>query len=113
MVNAKETIEKIWWAIPPVVIVFGVPFCTAINEMVEFSHPPSLFISCYGKHFLCMIGRFIALNGLVAISTFGCMSIGYYLSKRKSLPLRIIVPTIFEFGGFLVSYLILAMMYTH
>jgi len=71
MVNAKEIIEKIWWVIPPIVIVFGMPLVYTFKEMVEFSQPMALFIWCYSKNFSVYIRNFTVLGGIVAILTFG------------------------------------------
>jgi len=106
MVNAKEIIEKIWWVIPPIVIVFGMPLVYTFKEMVEFSQPMALFIWCYSKNFSVYIRNFTVLGGIVAILTFGFMGIGYYLSRKKEASLRILIPIITALLGYFVSHII-------
>jgi len=106
MVNAKELIEEIWWAIPPVVVVFGIPLVYTFKEMIEFSQPINLFIWCYGKNLFVHIRNFTVLGGIVAILTFGFMGIGYCLSRKKGTSLRIFSPIILALLGYFVSHVI-------
>jgi len=106
MANAKEIIERIWWIIPPLVIVFGIPLVYTFKEMMEFSQPMNLFIWCYGKNLFEYIRIFTVLGGIVAILTFGFMGIGYYLSRKKGASLRILIPIIIALLGYFVSHVI-------
>ena len=108
MLNCKDVIEKIWWAIPPAVIVFGIPLVYTFKEMAEFSQPMNLFIWCYGKNIniyiyneiLSFFGRFII------VSMFASMGLGYYLSRKKTVLLRIISPIITALLGYFVSHIV-------
>ncbi|MCK4732774.1 MAG: hypothetical protein KAT65_09995 [Methanophagales archaeon] len=107
MTKTKDVIEKIWWVIPPIIVVFGIPLFLTIKEMIEFSQPLGLFIWCYGKNlFLHMIKKFITLYGIVAIFTFGFMGVGYYLSRKRTVSLRILIPLITAFLGYFISHII-------
>lgn len=110
MVKGKSLIEKVWWVIPPVVVVFGIPLYDTLDEMVEFSLPLSLFIWSYGKNISCMINDLTFFGGIVAISMLGFMALGYYLTIRKSLSLRLILPIILGiigfYGGIIVLFII-------
>jgi hypothetical protein len=106
MLNCKGVIEKIWWVIPPVVIVLGIPLVYTFKEMMEFSQPMNLFIWCYGKNLFVHIRNFTVLSGIVAISTFGFMRLGYYLSRKKEASLRILSPIIIALLGYFISQVI-------
>ncbi|RLA77337.1 MAG: hypothetical protein DRG33_07115 [Deltaproteobacteria bacterium] len=114
MLNCKNMIEKIWWAIPPVVVLFVfmplqiyfnlrkyhlAPFSmgTVINEWVF--HISQWFADPLGMIFVVLI--------------IGFMGIGYYIAIRKSLLLRIVVPTMLGIMGFYVGYVILLLMRMH
>ena len=106
MAKYKEIIEKIWWVIPPVVVVFGIPLVYTFKEMIEFSQPMNLFIWCYGKNLFVCLRNFTVLGGIVAILTFGFMGIGYYLSRKKGTSLRIFSPIIIALLGYFISHVI-------
>lgn len=107
MTKTKCLIEKIWWAIPPVVVVFGIPLFLTLKEMIDFSQSPSLFIWCYSKNFyIHIIKKFIVLYGLVTIFTFGFMGVGYYLSRGNVISLRMIIPIITAVLGYFISHII-------
>ena len=107
MTNIRDLIEKIWWVIPPIIIVFGIPLYFTIDEMIEFSRPASLFLSCYGENFPILIDiavSFGPFGGIVAIFTFGFMGIGYYLvRKQPSLLWRIIIVLVLGIIGFVAG----------
>ena len=108
MLNCKGVIEKIWWVIPPVVIVFGIPLVYTFKGMMEFSHPMDLFIWCYGKNIHIYIYNeiFSFFGRFIIIFTFASMGIGYYLSRKESVLLRIISPIIAALLGYFVSHIV-------
>lgn len=113
MVNAKELIEEIWWAIPPVVIVFGIPLFHTYREISTFGLPVNSFVDIYIKctYLYLLKGFFSFATAFIMISTSISIGIGYCLTIKRSLSLRIIVPIITGFFGYLVSLLLIAMMY--
>jgi hypothetical protein len=104
MVNAKEIIEKIWWVIPPVVVVFGLPLYWTLEEMIKYTQP----VNSYTKNLLWIEALFYPpIDRVVIMLTFGSIGIGCYLIRRKSLPLRIIVPIISGVIGFYIGCIVL------
>ena len=98
MTKIRDLIEKIWWVMPPIIVVFGIPLYDALDKTIryrpvnyiDFLMVPEIFIS-WG-----FLG-----GGILIIFTFGFMGIGYYLVRKKmSLALRIIVPSILGIIGF-------------
>jgi len=93
--KTKDLIEKIWWVIPPVVVVFVYyPLFITIAEG-RYSLGKCIFWLQY--LFLSSIGR------IYVIFTFGFMGIGYYLTRGKSLSLRVAVPIILAIIGHFVG----------
>ena len=86
MTKTKDLIEKIWWAIPPVVVVFGVLHFITMEYDGSFSLDKYVFwlqillLTSYGR--------------ITTIFMFVFMGIGYYLTSDKQLVLRIVVPII-------------------
>jgi len=108
MVNAKEIIEKIWWVLPPIVIVFGLPLYWTLEEMITYTQPVNSFASIYIKNLLWIEALFYPpIDRVVIMLTFGSICIGCYLIRRKSLPLRIIVPIILGVIGFYIGCIVL------
>jgi len=98
MVKDKRLIEKVWWMIPPVFMVFVFLPVFRWLEVRRYS---------FGE----WIGTFQYLLGsidgrIVTISMFGLMGIGYYFIRRKTLLLRIIIPIILAIIGFYMGFLI-------
>ena len=95
MTKIKDQIEKIWWVIPPVVVVFVYyPLFITIAEG-RYSLGKCIFWLQY--LFLSSIGR------IYVIFTLGFMGIGYCLTRKKSLPLRVAVPIILAVIGHFVG----------
>ena len=95
MTKTKYLIEKIWWVIPPVVVVFGVLHFLTMEYDGSFSLDKYVFwlqfllLTSYGR--------------ITTISMFVFMGIGYYMVRGESLALRIVVPTILATIGFFVG----------
>jgi len=113
MINAKEIIEKIWWVIPPVVVVLGIPLFHTCREISTFGLPVSSFVDIYIKctYLYLVKGFFSFATGFIIISTSASIGIGYYITMKRSLSLRITIPMITGFFGYLVSLLLVAMIY--
>jgi hypothetical protein len=102
MTKIRDLIEKIWWVIPPIIVVFGMPLYFALDSMIRYSYPVNY------SDLLMVLGTFISFGflggGILIIFTFGFMGYGCYLvRKRTSLSLRIIVPSILGIIGFYVG----------
>jgi hypothetical protein len=106
MTKIRDLIEKIWWVIPPIILVFGVPLYYTFNEMITCFIPMSLssFIWYYSKNFPIVMGSFFSFRiyGIIAaiifLSFIGC---GYYaVRKHPSLLWRIIIVSGLAFIGF-------------
>ncbi len=85
MVEAKEIIEKIWWLIPPVVVVLGIPlFHIFYGTMV--SGYPYASADRYTYIYMYIIGYIIfSIPGkVIVIVTSVCMYIGYYATRKKN-----------------------------
>ncbi|MHC1600377.1 MAG: hypothetical protein ACXQS5_06135 [Candidatus Methanospirareceae archaeon] len=98
MANAKEIIEKIWWVIPPVVVVFMFLPVFRWLDVGRCSFGEWIGI------FQFLLGEITGI--IVAISMAMFMGIGYYLIKRKSLLLRLIIPTLLAIIGFYIGFVI-------
>ena len=108
MAKYKEIIEKIWWVIPSVVVAFGLPLYWTLEEMVKYTQPVNSFAIIYTKNLLWIEALFYPpIDRVVIILTFGSIGIGCYLLRRKSLPLRIIVPIISGVIGFYIGCIVL------
>jgi hypothetical protein len=114
MTNIRALIEKIWWVIPPIIIVFGIPFLFTIAEMVSCSQPISLFFWSYSKNLEFIPGtitEFFPLSAIIIIFFLGFMGIGYYLvRKQPSLLRRIIIVSVLGIIGFFAGLALVAMM---
>ena len=71
MAESTDLIEKIWWVIPPVVIVLGIPLVYTFKEMMEFTQPMNLFIWCYGKNLFVYIRNLPFLVGSLQYQLLG------------------------------------------
>lgn len=95
MTKTEDMIEKVWWMIPPVIIVFVFyPIFITITDG-RYSLGKCVFWLQY--LFLSPIGR------IYVVFTFGFMGIGYYVTREKSLSLRVAVPTILSVIGFFIG----------
>jgi hypothetical protein len=104
MTKIRDIIEKIWWVIPPIIVVFGIPLYRAVKQTLEPSVPLNWFIALFGTHLSFMIEYLTALYGTVAIFFFGFMGIGYYLvRKQPSLLRRIIIVSVLGIIGWIVG----------
>ena len=112
MVNAKEIIEKIWWVIPPAVVVLFITIRRTFWEMMHFNRPLHSFASLYEKNTLALLHFhfFDFWGAIVTLSTIAFMSIGYYLSRKKSVAMRIAVPTITAIMGYYVSAVLISLL---
>lgn len=92
MAKAKSLLEKVWWVIPPVVVVFGIPLYDTLAEMIDYSLPAGSFAWVYIKNFLTMMDDLLSFGGILAIFLFGFIALGYYLARNKSILLRVALP---------------------
>lgn len=113
MAESKKIIEKIWWVIPPVVVVFGIPLFHTCREISTFGLPISSFVDIYIKctYLYLVKGFFSFATGFIIISTFVAICVGYYITMKRSLSLRITIPMITGFFGYLISLLLVAVIY--
>lgn len=101
MIKIKDLIEKIWWMIPPVVVVFVFMPLEAYFEVRR--HYLGHFngwdvVNYWISTFLYCTSELFAM--ILIVFTFGFMSFGYYLIRRKSLALRISIPILLAILGF-------------
>lgn len=110
MAKAKEIIEKIWWAIPPVVVVLGIPLFHIFYGTVVSGYPYAS-ADKYTYIYMYIIGYIIfSIPGkVIVILTSISMYIGYYISRKKSLTLRIITPIITAVLGYFISLTLIIM----
>ena len=114
MTKIRDLIEKIWWVIPPIIVVFGIPLYFAVKQTLEPSVPLNWFIALYGEHLSLMIEYLTSFGGIVTIFFFGFMGIGYYLTRKQtSLLLRIIITTILGIIGSFAGIILMSMMGAH
>ena len=115
MTNIRDLIEKIWWVIPPIIIVFGIALIITIVEIIGFPQPAHLFFWYFGKN-LCSLFLWIFTDSspataIVIMFFLGFMGYGYYLvRKQPSLLRRIIIPLILGIIGFFAGTILIAMM---
>ena len=111
MLNCKGAIEKIWWAIPPVVVTLFIPLRMAVWEMTHFNRPVSSFVSLYAKNILISSFHFLSFWGvIVTISTIVFMGVGYYLSRKRYVVVRIVVPIITAIIGHYISTVLISLL---
>ena len=112
MLNCKGVIEKIWWAIPPVVVILFITMRRTFWEMTYFNRPLHSFISLYEKNTLALLHFhfFDFWGAIVALSTIVFMGIGHYLSRKKSVAMRIAAPTITAIIGYYVSAVLISLL---
>jgi hypothetical protein len=112
MAKAKSLLEKIWWVIPPVVVVFGIPLFHIFYGTVTSGYPYSpLDWSAYVYIYSYIIGYIIfsTPGKLILILLSICMCFGYYISRRKSLLVRIFTPIIASIAGYFISLTVIMM----
>ena len=106
----KELIDKIWWVIPPLIFVFGLELYFTFDEISYFSLPLSSFLRVFVKNVLSSSYYFFGFKSywglIITLSTIASMVIGYFLSMKRPLIIRIVVPVITAIIGFLVSTVI-------
>ncbi|HUV02665.1 MAG TPA: hypothetical protein VMW67_04370 [Desulfobacteria bacterium] len=109
MAKAKSLFEKVWWVIPPVVVVLVLPLRMVFWDMVHYDRPLSSFVGRYEKYFLdFLFYHFFDFWGvIIALLTIAFMGIGYYLSRRKSIAIRTVVPIIAAIIGYYFSFILL------
>jgi hypothetical protein len=118
MTKIRDLIEKIWWVIPPIIVVFGITLVYTIFEMIGFSHPALWFFWYFGKN-LCSLFLWIFTDSspttaIIIMFFLGFMGYGYYLvRKQPSLIRRIIIPLILGMVGFFAGTILMAMMGAH
>jgi len=109
LTKAKSLIERIWWAIPPVVVFFlAVPFTYIFIEMSEFGFGSDLFIRLYIKNlsiFSYMVSDDPTGNGAL-VFTIVFIALGSHLTRKKVLLMRLTVPIVLGTIGFFVGILI-------
>jgi len=92
MSNGKEILEKIWWVIPPVVVFFGLPIFHILYGTITSGYPyASLDRYMYGFGYIVGYAIHSLYGAFIIISTVTFMGIGYYISRQKSLSLRILM----------------------
>ncbi|GEM_PF-1799430 len=117
MAKEKQLLEKIWWVIPPVVVILLTSLQRAVEAMRYFNRPLSSFASTFVHSFLEVFGFGRQIGGdwvfnpslwdMGALSLTGIfMGIAYYSSRNRSMSIRIIIPTIIGFFGYYISLLI-------
>jgi hypothetical protein len=108
MTKIRDLFEKIWWVIPPIVVVLGIPLYFTVEEMLYFSLPFSF--NLFAKNILNASYYFLGFKSywglIITLSTIASMVIGYFLSMKRPLSIRIVVPVITAIIGFLVSTVI-------
>lgn len=109
LTKAKSLIERIWWAIPPVVVFFlAVPFTYIFIEMSEFGFGFDLFTRLYIKNlsiFSYMVSDDPTGNGAL-VFTIVFIALGSHLTRKKVLLIRLTVPILLGTIGFFVGILI-------
>ena len=112
MAESKKIIEKIWWAIPPVVVVLFITIRRTFWEMTHFNRPLHSFVGLYEKNTLALLNFhfFDFWGAIVTLSTIAFMGIGYYLSRKKSVAMRIAAPTITAIIGYYVSAVLISLL---
>jgi hypothetical protein len=105
MTKIRDIIEKIWWVIPPIVIVFGTLLYFTVEEALYFSLP--LTFNLFVKNILYASYYYLGFKScwglIITLLTFTSMVMGYFLSRKKSLIIRIGVPIITAIIGFWIS----------
>ena len=108
LTKTKSLIERIWWAIPPVVVFFlTVPFTYIFLEMSEFDFGFDSFVSLYIKNlsiFSYMVSDDPTGNGAL-VFTIVFIALGSYLTRKKVLLIRLTVPIVLGTIGFFVGIL--------
>ena len=106
MAESKKTIEKIWWAIPPIFIVFV--FFPLIHHWGAFE--------CVSFESYVRTLKFLVIDEPTPIFfhsyfIFGFMCVGYYVSRRKGLMLRITIPIILAIFGMFIEIVAMFVIY--
>ena len=105
MTKIRDLIEKIWWVIPPIVVVLGIPLYFTVDEMLYFSLPFSF--NLFAKNILNASYYYLGFKScwglIITLLTLTSMVMGYFLSRKRPLTIRIGVPIITAIIGFWVS----------
>ena len=114
MVKGKRLIERIWWLIPPLFFLFVYMPLRAYFTLRHYPHFNSWgvvdkLVSDWPSYLYSWITNPIEI--ILPVFVFGFMAIGCYITRRKSLPLRIIVPIILSFIGEYMAFLMLLAIY--
>ena len=109
MVKGKRLIEKVWWVIPPMVVAVFITLRRAVWEMTYFNRPLCVFVSLYMKNTLALLYfHFFDFWGIIImLLTITFMGIGYYLSRNKSIIIRVVVPIIAAIIGYYGSLVLI------
>ena len=111
MVKGKRLIEKVWWMIPPVFITLFIPLQMAVWEMIPFNRPLSSFFTLYAKNALISPFHFSSFWGVIlTLLTIAFLGVGYYLSKKWSVAIRIVVPIITAITGYYISAALISLL---
>lgn len=112
MLKVKDAIENIWWVVPPMVVVLFITLRRTFWEMTHFNRPIHSFVSLYEKNTLALLHFhfFDFWGAIVTLSTIVFMGIGYYLSRKKSVSIRIAAPTITAIIGYYVSAVLISLL---
>ena len=105
MTKIRDLIEKIWWVIPPIVVALGIPFYRTVEEALYFSVPFSfnLFVKNILSASYYLLGFKNYWGLVITLLTLASMMMGYLLSRKRHLIVRIGVPIITAIIGFFVS----------
>jgi len=109
MTEAKSLLEKIWWVIPPVVVaLITLSVTPLVMTVLEYLRNPSyLFFSVYAVYVGSFLFFLFSFWGMIVIlSTIAFMGIGYYLSRKKSVTIRIVVPIITALVGHYIPFMV-------
>jgi hypothetical protein len=96
--KSKSLIERAWWIIPPVFIVFI--YWPLVRHLGSFEY---LSFESYVRQLEYFIFDEPAPIFYWSYFIFGFMAVGYYLTKNRSLVLKIIVPSILAILGSIIG----------
>ncbi|MDY6965976.1 MAG: hypothetical protein SVM80_08420 [Halobacteriota archaeon] len=102
MPESKSLMEKIWWVIPPILANLFVALIITvleINERIKHNYTVSIssFPGIYVRELLSpfLYTLFSFPEGLIIVSTMIVfIGLGYYLSRKRSITVRIVVTTV-------------------
>ncbi|RLG27747.1 hypothetical protein DRO03_11430 [Methanosarcinales archaeon] len=110
MAESTDLIEKIWWVVPPVVVLFGMPLFHIFHGTMVSGYPYAS-LNQYNYIYKYIIGYIIfSIPGKIIVLVMSIsMCIGYYISRKKSLLLRMITPIITAVLGYFIFLSLLPM----